>query len=477
MKLYSLFSSLCRITTPHGHEAYTWSFIPYINYIDEKQNVWCWVKNKDGTYPTVMFSCHCDTAGGGKPAVTGVHIKKGIVRSGGDTVLGADDKTGMAIMIKMIENKIPGLYIFHSGEECGGIGSGYLSKEWLRYMDAPDADKNKLTIALKRITQCVAFDRRSTGSIITHQGGTRTCSDEYGLALAAELKLGHKLDQGGSFTDTKNYVKLFSECTNISAGYDNEHCHTESLNWEYFENLQAACLKVDWQGLPAKRDKTKEESRWQGTYLGGYNSGHSYGGGKATTWNEKKWEKKGKKFQNRWVKKEDGGFKLEGEEIDIPNGSWVMTFNMGQTGSSDFGRVVERLKTGNYIVTPYDNTTGLPLNKEAILSPVDIYQCKTELEEPVFPINWETQFEVRPKGPTKGDTQPPKAVPRQVRGAQNLLKPTRVLVLPPSPTTAAQMNFCQTCQAPLTREGKLLQCCSRCGVELSAAQRDALSLS
>ena len=39
------------------------------------------------------------------------------------TILGADDKAGMVILLYMIEKKIPGLYYFFIGEEVGCIGS------------------------------------------------------------------------------------------------------------------------------------------------------------------------------------------------------------------------------------------------------------------------------------------------------------------------------------------------------------------
>ena len=44
-------------------------------------------------------------------------------KSGDATCLGADDGAGIYIMLRMIETKKPGLYVFHRGEERGGIGA------------------------------------------------------------------------------------------------------------------------------------------------------------------------------------------------------------------------------------------------------------------------------------------------------------------------------------------------------------------
>ena len=67
-------------------------------------------------------------------------------------VLGADDKLGCYIMCRMIEKKVPGLYVFHVGEECGGIGSSHL------------ADKRK--DLFKDIDYCIAFDRKGYNDFI-----------------------------------------------------------------------------------------------------------------------------------------------------------------------------------------------------------------------------------------------------------------------------------------------------------------------
>ena len=209
---------------------------------DKKGNIYIQI----GDSP-MLWSCHTDT----------VHARKGIQKieywvdkTSGDTFfgvaaseksscLGADDTAGVWIMLEMIRNGIPGLYIFHRGEECGGIGS-----RWI-------ADNNKEV--LKGIKFAVAFDRRDTGSIITHQRGSRCCSDDFANSLAVQLGLGHHTDTTGSFTDTASYTDHVGECTNISVGYYDAHCSSERLDVDYLFRLRDAICKVDVSKLVEKR--------------------------------------------------------------------------------------------------------------------------------------------------------------------------------------------------------------------------------
>lgn len=216
--------------------------------------------------PTVMWSCHLDT----------VHRKGGlqsISESGAgflsapeasSNCLGADDGAGIWIMLEMIAAQRPGLYVFHREEEHGGKGS-----HWI-------ADNNSKL--LTGIQYAIALDRAGTSSVITHQGGRRTASDEFGKALAAKLGRGYKLDQGGTFTDTKSYVDLVPECTNLSVGYFSAHCADERLDIGHVMALRDVMLKLDLTGLPASRnpkvtefDRAFETSAYSGYgYKGGY---------------------------------------------------------------------------------------------------------------------------------------------------------------------------------------------------------------
>lgn len=167
----------------------------------------------------------------------------GATHNGVDTVLGADDAAGIFLLTEMIQAGIQGKYMFFVGEECGGIGSSAFVQ------DNPQFSANAI----------ISFDRRGTGSVITHQGGFRTCSDGFGAALASALnqngagKLQYRIDDAGLYTDSREFAEIVPECTNISVGYLHEHTAKETLNLTHLLNLRDAVLKVQWDTLPIVR--------------------------------------------------------------------------------------------------------------------------------------------------------------------------------------------------------------------------------
>lgn len=184
-------------------------------------------------------------------------------------VLGADDKLGCYILCKLIENKVPGLYVFHVGEEVGGVGSSFLATTY------PDKFKD--------IDRCVAFDRKDYGDIITHQSGGRCCSDEFAIALAKQMNPNLPPMQQmapstlGSFTDSANYTHLISECTNVSVGYFAQHTAREKFDLEWLERyLIPSLLQVKWDSLPVQRDPLgfSASPRFQNSYSYGYSTRH-----------------------------------------------------------------------------------------------------------------------------------------------------------------------------------------------------------
>lgn len=216
-----------------------------------------------GENPSVMWSCHTDTVhhkGGADQMMT---YKNGIItlKNGSPSnCLGADDTAGVWLMREMMLCNIPGLYVFHRGEENGGIGSRFIA--------------NMTPKLLSNIKHAVAFDRKGVDSVITFQWGGRCCSDEFAKELGKRLG-DYKPDDGGSFTDTANYTRLVPECTNLSVGYRWEHSKREELNVVHLLKLRKAILGLNTDGLPIVRDKTKQESKtW-----GGYWSGGKWNGG------------------------------------------------------------------------------------------------------------------------------------------------------------------------------------------------------
>jgi hypothetical protein len=189
----------------------------------------------------IMWSSHTDTVHkqGGMQLLA---VSDGIVSvpDKQSNCLGADCTAGVWLMVQMIRAGKPGLYIFHRAEEIGGQGSEHI------------ASCNEALLA--GILYAVAFDRRGTQSIITHQWGGRCCSATFARSLSAALGMGHGLDDGGSFTDTANYTHLIGECTNLSVGYAHEHSRQETLNLPYLYRLRDALLAFDWTALDYERE-------------------------------------------------------------------------------------------------------------------------------------------------------------------------------------------------------------------------------
>lgn len=263
-----LLRQLLEIRTPYGHEDDLAHLLPP-GYHKIKGNYVYRVGRRDER--TTMFSSHLDTVHR-QPGRIRIVEKEGkaqdygyvyaLDEDGKPSVLGADDKAGVWIMLKLLEKRIPGLYVFHVGEEKGGIGSSQLAAE---------AEK-----MLKNLKHCVAFDRKGITSVITKQAGGRCCSEEFANALAGALntqmltgKTRFILDDGGTFTDSANYAHLIPECTNLSVGYYHAHTSSECLDVYWLQAfLLPALLNVKWSELPAVR--TPETLRKKYTSNNGY---------------------------------------------------------------------------------------------------------------------------------------------------------------------------------------------------------------
>jgi hypothetical protein len=237
------FISLVTETYPMGHEKEVVPFITPGLTIDRHGNYYKVI----GDNPDISFTCHLDTASRSKDKVGLIGYKKDgqdFIMTDGTSILGADDKAGVAICMYMIENNIPGVYWFFYGEERGGIGSGNVANDVESYP------------FMSNVKKMISFDRRNYYSIITAQMSSICCSNEFAQSLCEELnKSGLKLnlDPTGVFTDSANFMDIISECTNVSVGYFNEHTHDEIQNITYLENLAKACVAVDWSKLVVKR--------------------------------------------------------------------------------------------------------------------------------------------------------------------------------------------------------------------------------
>lgn len=200
-------------------------------------------------YHRTMFTSHTDTVhhGGGPNNIRldTTDPKRTLWCADKDECLGADDGAGVALMVHMIEQNVPGLYVFFRGEECGGMGSTWLAENF--------------KAAVKDIDRCVSLDRADTGDVITHQGWGRCCSDVFAQALADQLtnddlSLAYLPDDSGVFTDSANLVDLIPECTNLSVGYKHQHGDGEYQDVTFLTLLADRLCTVQWDKLPTERD-------------------------------------------------------------------------------------------------------------------------------------------------------------------------------------------------------------------------------
>ena len=208
---------------------------------------------KVGDNPNICFTAHHDT----------VHSQSGqqVVQVIGDIVslphksksscLGADCTTGIWLILGMIEAGVEGVYVVHASEEIGCLGSQYIVQreaKWLKGLDA-----------------VISFDRYGKDSIITHQMGSRTASDEFARSLSEALNLPNlQPDPTGSYTDSNEYIEVVGECSNISVGYYSQHTTRETQDLKFAEILLERLIDARWDQLVFSRQPGEYD--WRDDY-------------------------------------------------------------------------------------------------------------------------------------------------------------------------------------------------------------------
>jgi hypothetical protein len=236
-----LFLHLCSWTVPHGGEdTYYGPMLADLGFkSDGLGNWWFEISNGDQR-PETCFMCHLDTSGH-EAAPIKRYIAQSVCYTDGKSILGADDRAGLAIILHMVAKDVPGLYYLFVGEEVGCIGSMRAAKS------------KAMPLHIKR---AISFDRKGKDSIVTHQCGQKCCSREFALALTNELNaygMTYAPDPTGLFTDSLEFAETVPECTNISVGYYDQHSNKERQDLAFLAYLAEVCTKIDWEGLPTER--------------------------------------------------------------------------------------------------------------------------------------------------------------------------------------------------------------------------------
>ena len=244
MDIREKFLQLTSYTYPHPDERGVLKYLPEELVRDNYGNYYLIIEGDD----TTMFTSHLDTADSVQKKVKHVFYTDDngdeFVRTDGTSILGADDKSGVTIMLYMISKAIPGIYYFFVGEECGMVGSGKLKREIMgnSFRNLPH---------LENVNKCVSFDRRYYNSIITRQLGKTSCSDDFADYLISEYdknNMNMVKDDRGIYTDSAAFIDIFDNCTNISVGYSNEHTASEKQNLTFLEKIAKASCNVNWSG-------------------------------------------------------------------------------------------------------------------------------------------------------------------------------------------------------------------------------------
>jgi hypothetical protein len=203
----------------------------------------------DGNYhievgkSNLIFTSHHDTVHHKEGLFNPIVDKNDIVHADPSaSCLGADCTTGVWLMLEMIKAGISGLYVVHSGEEVGCLGS-----------QAYTYNQNDYLVANKSI--CISFDRMGTNSVITHQLGGRTCSEAFAASFIDALApLRYEPDSTGVYTDSNEYAHIIPECTNLSVGYYSQHTAKEIQDLRFLTSLRDQLITMDWTNLRVERE-------------------------------------------------------------------------------------------------------------------------------------------------------------------------------------------------------------------------------
>ena len=263
-KFRETLTAMCRMTSPNGCEPYVWPHLPAPPYgaapgslndfkagsttIDKHGN---YIVRIPGNGDRVLWTAHCDTADS-HPTLVNMKWKGDMLSTDGKSILGADDKVGCTIMAMMIRAGCPGTYAFFQGEEVGCVGSSQMADD----------------TTLLEYDSCISLDRKGYKSVITHQCGSRTCSDTWASKVASLIKdhsqgvIDMSPDPTGVFTDSREFADLVPECTNISVGYFDQHTHLEKTNAMFSYLLCCSLIRIASNGLIPQpmRDIATEDS-------------------------------------------------------------------------------------------------------------------------------------------------------------------------------------------------------------------------
>lgn len=213
--------------------------------------------NKDSTYPVVV--CHTDQVQSAYPADIKIKQEGDVIYSFSETTmgmvgLGADDKNGIWIAMKVLEKVNHAKAAFFVGEECGCVGSSQVDMEFFK-----DA---------RFVIQC---DRRGGYDFITEASGVALCSEDFMKKMNASA-FGYKKAYG-MMTDVMELRRrgLAVCCCNLSCGYYEPHTKNEVTRVSELRNCLAmvlwACKNIaEVQAMEIYKPRTYSYDRYRSTF-------------------------------------------------------------------------------------------------------------------------------------------------------------------------------------------------------------------
>jgi len=204
-----------------------WCIMHYVSYEEHKWGMTI-TKGISETYPCIV--AHMDE-------VHAKHNGKRIINTDGIVFgydvaeckqcgIGADDKNGIWVALKMLERLDAVKVAFFVGEEIGCVGSSACD---MKFFDD-----------CRFVLQC---DRKNGGDFISDAGWTELCDDDFVKKCQIE-RFGYHKEQG-LMTDVMTLKErgLQVACANLSCGYYNPHMASEYTDLKQLQN----CLDfVEW---------------------------------------------------------------------------------------------------------------------------------------------------------------------------------------------------------------------------------------
>jgi tripeptide aminopeptidase len=191
------------------------------SFIDRKGNLLGFVELGDG--PTVLLSAHLDTV---EEIVEGREIiEENSVLSSSEGILGADDRAGVAAILEIIsrvkKTNFSGTLkvAITVEEEIGCLGSSAIDQDFIEDVDA-----------------AIVIDRRGNRDIVTSWSNyVHFCPEEYGRLFEKAGTLAGMDDwkvTPGGISDAMVFAEFGIPSVNLSAGYQNEHKVTETVDYK-----------------------------------------------------------------------------------------------------------------------------------------------------------------------------------------------------------------------------------------------------